>query len=77
MAGILRWTGATLLRSAAPIRRDALLTMRAQPDRRVKLVAMTDNGRKAITFPTRFSGSPRSPATPTNERRTPIGRSFT
>ena len=34
--------------SVAPLKRDGLLTMRRGPDRRVKLVAITTSGRKAL-----------------------------
>ncbi len=42
----------TLTRNLAPLDRDGLLTMRPGQDRRVKLVEITDEGRKALAAAT-------------------------
>ncbi len=48
LAGVLGMDRTTLTRNVAPLERDGLLTMRPGPDRRVKLVAITDKGRTAL-----------------------------
>jgi len=48
LAGVLGMDRTTLTRNVAPLERDGLLRMRPGPDRRVKLVAITDKGRTAL-----------------------------
>lgn len=48
LAGVLGMDRTTFTRNVAPLKRDGLLIMRPGADRRVKLVAITTNGRKAL-----------------------------
>jgi DNA-binding MarR family transcriptional regulator len=48
LAGILGMDRTTLTRNVGPLERDGLLTLRPGPDRRVKLVAITDAGRRTL-----------------------------
>ena len=49
LAGVLGMDRTTLTRNLEPLRRAGLLTLRPGEDRRVRLAAITDKGRKAIT----------------------------
>jgi DNA-binding MarR family transcriptional regulator len=49
LAGVLGMDRTTLTRNVEPLRRAGLLTLRAGEDRRVRLAAITDRGRTAIT----------------------------
>ncbi len=48
LAGVLGMDRTTLTRNVAPLERDGLLTIGSGADRRVKLVTITDKGRKAL-----------------------------
>ena len=48
LASALGMDRTTFTRNVAPLKRDGLLTMRRGPDRRVKLVAITTSGRRAL-----------------------------
>jgi DNA-binding MarR family transcriptional regulator len=48
LAGVLGMDRTTLTRNLGPLARDQLLTVRPGPDRRVKLVAITREGRSAL-----------------------------
>lgn len=48
LAAVLGMDRTTFTRNVAPLERDGLLTMQPGPDRRVKLVAITATGRKAL-----------------------------
>jgi len=48
LAGILGMDRTTLTRNIAPLERDGLLAMHPGPDRRVKLLALTERGRQTL-----------------------------
>ena len=48
LADVLGMDRTTLTRNLSPLERDRLLTIRPGPDRRVKLVALTDKGREVL-----------------------------
>ena len=48
LAGILGMDRTTLTRNLEPLERDGLVALRPGPDRRVKLAAITEKGRKAL-----------------------------
>jgi DNA-binding MarR family transcriptional regulator len=48
LAGVLGMDRTTLTRNLEPLRRAGLLTLRAGEDRRVRLAAITEKGRKAL-----------------------------
>ena len=48
LAGVLGMDRTTLTRNLEPLRRAGLLTLRPGQDRRVRLAAITDKGRKAV-----------------------------
>jgi DNA-binding MarR family transcriptional regulator len=48
LAGILGMDRTTLTRNIAPLERDGLLAMRPGPDRRVKLLVLTERGRRTL-----------------------------
>jgi DNA-binding MarR family transcriptional regulator len=49
LAAVLGMDRTTLTRNLEPLRRGGLLTLRAGEDRRVRLAAITEKGRKALT----------------------------
>lgn len=48
LAEVLGMDRTTLTRNIAPLERDGLLAMRPGPDRRVKLLALTERGRRTL-----------------------------
>jgi DNA-binding MarR family transcriptional regulator len=49
LADVLGMDRTTLTRNLSPLERDGLLTIRPGPDRRVKLVTITEKGREVLT----------------------------